>query len=361
MSPIPVIVIGAGHLGKIHTRLLQGLSGFKTIAVADPNPVARSTIEKDYQLPTVEDYRMLEGEVTAAIVATPTCFHLETAVWCLEHGIHCFVEKPLVSSARQAELLVQIAHRRGLTLQVGHVERFNPVWQSLQPFLTQPLFIQAERTSTYTGRSTDIGVVLDLMVHDLDLIIQAIDSTVVSVQATGQSILGDHEDWAEAHLQFLNGAAARLYASRVSRTAKRTMHLFAEGMSAELDFAQRSCDLVTSCEAIREGNFRADRLPEAERRSVTQELFTTWLPHRSITAEPVNAIELELLDFEKAIRTSSKPQVDGQAARTVVEVAEQILAAIARSTRARDQAIEADHPPSVIPAAHRFGDARRAS
>jgi predicted dehydrogenase len=361
VKPLSIAVIGAGHLGRIHTRLLGGIEGFQLQAVVDPNPEARAAIEKEFSLPTLEDYHSLSDSIEAVIVASPTSLHLETTLWCLEHGKHCFVEKPLVRSSRQASMLVQIAERRKRTLQVGHVERFNSAWQAIRPMLDHPIYLESHRAGTYTGRSTDIGVVLDLMIHDIDLILDVVESPLVNVSACGRSVMGTLEDWAEARLEFENGAAAKLFASRVSRTARRSMHVVCENLSAEIDFAKGTADIVESSDAVASGSFRADSLPESERRSIQNELFSKWLPHRGLHIAPANAIEMELRDFLKSIRDASAPTVDGKAAHHAVEVAEKIMEAIHESSERRRLSLEAEQRLDIIPAAHRFGDVRRAS
>ncbi len=360
MTQTKIAVIGAGHLGKIHTRLLKSIPCFELVAVAESNPKAREAIASEFQVACVPDYKSLEGKIDAAVIATPTSVHLESALWCLEHGIHCFVEKPMVRSARQADILVQVARHRSLTLQVGHVERFNPAWKAIKPLANQISYIEAHRTSSYTGRSTDIGVILDLMIHDLDLVLDCIDSPVTSVSASGQSILGEHEDWAEARLQFANGAIANLYASRVSRQAVRRMSLCGPGFAADLDFAKSTCDVIEACEEVMQETFSADKLPEEERRAIQATLFERWLPQRTLATVPVNAIEQELIDFGDSIHNRRAPLVSGKDARRVIEVAERILESVAASSQRRRQALEADEIPSIIPAAHRFG-VRRAS
>jgi predicted dehydrogenase len=361
VKPLNVAVIGAGHLGKIHTRLLKGLADFHLQVVVDPSPAARQAVEQEFQVATLEDYRQLTSEIDAVVIATPTIFHLEAALWCLDRSMHCLIEKPMVPSPRHAAVLVSLADRRQRTIQVGHVERFNPAWQAARPLLAQPISFEARRTSTYTGRSTDIGVVLDLMVHDLDLVLDAVDSPVASVSATGQALLGRHEDWAEARLQFENGVVAKFYASRVSRTAERSMRVHTDQLSAELDFAKGSVEIVEASEAIVNQTWQADQLSDVERRNVQSELFTKWLPHRTLTTTPVNAIELELRDFASAIREGRAPIVDGRAGQKVIDVAEQIIVSLRDSEQVRRRALEQEQQLDIIPAAHRFGQVRRAS
>jgi len=355
-----IAVIGAGHLGKIHLRRLRATAACEIVAMAEPMAEVRQAIESEFNIATVDDYRQLLGRVDAVIIATPTSNHLESALWCLENGIHCFVEKPLVRSARHADLLIHVARRRNLVLQVGHVERFSPTWQAAQSVIQSPYYIEATRTSGYTGRSTDIGVVFDLMIHDLDLILNCIDSNVVEISATGRAVLGLTEDVAEARLGFENGAIACVKASRISRSPQRKMLIESDFQSVELDFAAGTVDCVRTSQDLVDGTICADNLAPEARRSIQSELFTKWLPHESVAVQTSNAIDAEHADFFHAMQHSVAPKVSGEDARKTISVAERILDTIAASTELRKHAREDDELPAIIPAAHRFGK-RKAS
>jgi predicted dehydrogenase len=328
--------------------------------MAEPMAQVREAIESEFGVSTVEDYRQLLGRVDAVIIATPTSNHLESALWCLENGIHCFVEKPLVRSARHADLLIHVARRRNLVLQVGHVERFSPTWQAAQSVLQSPYYIEAVRTSGYTGRSTDIGVVFDLMIHDLDLILNCIDSNVVEISATGKAVLGHTEDVAEARLVFENGAIACVKASRISRSPQRKMSIESDFQTVELDFAAGTVDCVRTCQDLVDGTLCADSLPPDTRRNIQGELFTRWLPHESVAVLAGNAIDAEQADFLHAIEHNVAPKVSGDDARKAISVAERILDTIAASSELRKHTREDSEFPAIIPAAHRFGK-RKAS
>jgi len=360
LSTKRIAVIGAGHLGKIHLRRLKATGVGDVVALADPIAEVRQAIESEFCIATVEDYRQLAGRVDAVVIATPTANHLESALWFLENGIHCFVEKPLVRSARHADLLIHVARRRNLVLQVGHVERFSPTWQAAKNVIQSPYYVEALRTSGYTGRSTDIGVVFDLMIHDLDLILNCIESSVVDISATGKAVLGSHEDVAEARLTFENGAVASIKASRISRTQQRKMTLESDFQSVELDFAAATVDCIRASEITLDSNWSADTLTNEERRAIQGELFTRWLPHESIPVTPSNAIDSEHADFIHAIEHGVTPKVSGEEARKSISVAERILDAIGTSTELRRHEREDSELPSIIPAAHRFGK-RKAS
>jgi predicted dehydrogenase len=355
-----IAVIGAGHLGKIHLRRLKATNACEIVAMAEPMAEVRQAIESEFGVATVEDYRQLLGRVDAVIIATPTANHLESALWCLENGIHCFVEKPLVRSARHADLLIHVARRRNLVLQVGHVERFSPTWQAAQSVIQTPYYVEATRTSGYTGRSTDIGVVFDLMIHDLDLILNCIDSNVVQISATGRAVLGHCEDVAEARLEFENGAIACVKASRISRSPQRKMSIESDFQLVELDFAAGTVDCIRTCQELVDGTTSAETLAPEARRAVQGELFSRWLPHESVPVASGNAIDAEHADFLHAIKHSVAPKVSGDDARKAISVAERILDTIAATSELRKHAREESELPAIIPAAHRFGK-RKAS
>lgn len=339
MSPVRIGVIGGGHLGKIHTRLLAGISEYQLVAVAEPISEIRDSIAEQFKVDTVADYHVLAGKVDAMIIASPTTLHYSMASWALRHGLHTFVEKPLVQTSSEAAELHQLARKQGCVLQVGHVEQFNPAWTAAARYLGQPKLIEATRESGYTGRSTDIGVVLDLMIHDLDLIVKATSSPVVRVDATGMSILGQHEDIAQARVEFASGCVANIRASRVSRNMTRRMQVFSQESMADIDFGAGTADIVEPTREVLSRHRQADNLPNSERLRVKDELFTSWMPHTKLDVQPCNAIELELRDFLNAIRTGSQPLVSGEQAHRVLELAEQILF----SLRASDARSTQDH------------------
>ncbi|MGD9636149.1 MAG: Gfo/Idh/MocA family protein, partial [Pirellulales bacterium] len=189
MTPLRIAVIGAGHLGRIHARIAAGIEDLKLVAVADPMDSCREAAAAEGKTRGVADYRTLIGEIDAAIIATPTNTHHTIGVELLSSGIPLFIEKPLAPHASAADELVNLARKQGLTLQVGHVERFNPALDWVAPEVRDPKYIEATRTSGYSFRSTDIGVVLDIMIHDLDIVLSLANSAVKEVQALGISVL----------------------------------------------------------------------------------------------------------------------------------------------------------------------------
>ena len=251
MSGLRLAIVGGGHLGRIHAKLAQAHEQFEVVAVADPSPESRALVtQQQLSLPTVADYHDLIGQIDAAIVAPPTIAHYEVTSTLLRAGVHTLVEKPLASTADQAQRLVQIAASHGRVLQTGHVERFNPTWTAAAPHLGRPKFIEAVRAGAYSGRSTDIGVVMDLMIHDIDLILSLDRSPVEEIQASGIAVLGTHEDMAEARLQFASGCVANLRASRLATEATRRMQLYTTKAYADINFSASEVQIIKPSEDV---------------------------------------------------------------------------------------------------------------
>lgn len=329
MSKLKLAVIGAGHLGKIHARLAKSNDQLEVVGVVEPMAAARSHISSELQLPTFEDIKPLIGLVEAAIVATPTVYHYDVTSALLRAGVHVLVEKPLASTAEQADRLVQIAKRHDLVLQVGHVERFNPSWTAVQPHLGSPKYIECVRAGAYSGRSTDIGVVHDLMIHDIDLVLSLVRSQVVSVSACGIALLGQHEDLAEARVHFANGCIANFKASRVSLEATRRMSLFTTTSMAEVDFSKNEVRIVKPSVDVLDREVHLDQLSPDERAAAKATIFGELFTVETLPAEPRNAILDEQNDFALSIRTHAAPMVTGQDGTDALKLAAQILEQIA--------------------------------
>ncbi|MCA9230091.1 MAG: Gfo/Idh/MocA family oxidoreductase [Planctomycetales bacterium] len=329
MSRLRLAVVGAGHLGRIHARLASELDEIQLAAVVDPLASAREHVAAETGAKPLADYRELLGNVDAAVIATPTTNHSQVATDLLHGGLHLLIEKPITATLAEAEPLVALAKRQQLVLQVGHVERFNPALLTVRDKLEDPKYIEARRASGYTFRSTDVGVVLDLMIHDIDVVLSLVQSTLVHVEAMGISVLGDHEDLVNARLHFASGCIANLTASRVSYAAERTMQVFTGECCATLDFAARRTTLVEPTQEILDREFRLDNLSAEQKNHLREHLFTDLLAKRELPAIESNAIEQELLDFASAIRTGAKPQVTGADGRDAVAVAEQVLEQVA--------------------------------
>ena len=325
MNRLRVAIIGAGHLGRIHARIAAGLDEIELVAVADPFEQARNAAALEAHTRPVADFRELIGEIDAAIVATPTATHHAIGKELLAGGIPLLIEKPIAPTTAEANELVALARRQGLVLQVGHVERFNPALASVANDVRDPKFIEATRTSAYSFRSTDIGVVLDMMIHDLDIVLALARSTVEDVQALGVSVLGGHEDLASARLTFASGCVAQLSASRVSFQQQRTMSIFTARASASINFATHEATVVRPRDEVLRRKFQIAQLSAVERNYWKEHLFDELLIRTQHEPPAVNAIQEEQRDFVAAIRTGKSPKVDGVAGRDAVAVAEMIL------------------------------------
>ena len=327
---IRLAVIGAGHLGRIHARLARQIEAIDLVAVVDPSPEARRLAAADAAAPVLSDYRELFSRIDAAVVATPTRFHHAVSLDLLDHGIHLLVEKPLATSVAEADEMLEAAKGRGAILQVGHIERFNPAWNqaAVASLVREPKYIEASRCSGYTFRSTDIGVVLDLMIHDLDLVLHFANSAVRSVQSLGISVMGDHEDVAQARLEFQNGCVANLSASRVSFKPLRVMQVWSERGCVSLDFASRCAVTVHPVSEILQREFDLDDIGPETRDHLKSHLFEDLLQMERHEAAEQNALLEELRHFADCVRYAKTPRVTGQQGRDVIAVAEQILQAI---------------------------------
>lgn len=325
MSPLRVGIIGGGHLGRIHAKLAKSNEQFLVVAVADPVAATRKLIETQLHIATESDYRSLVGRIDAAIVAAPTSLHYDIASTLLRAGIHTLVEKPLASSPDQAERLVQISHHHQRVLQVGHVERFNPSWTAIQPHLGIPKFIDATRAGSYSGRSTDIGVVMDLMIHDLDLVLSLVNSDLVEVSACGLALLGRHEDLAEARLLFENGCIASLKVSRVSLEPARRMQIYSTSGFAEIDFQKNEVRVVKPSANILDRSVQLDQLPDQQRIIEKDRVLKDYFHIETLSAQSRNAILDEQNDFALSIRSGVAPCVTGADGCLAVQVAARIL------------------------------------
>ena len=328
MNRTRIAVIGAGHLGRIHCRLLNSNPEVELVGVVDPVPASRTKVAEEFGISPWADYQSLLPTLDAVVIAAPTTLHHNLATDLLAHGKHVLVEKPIACTLEEASDMVEHAQRHSRVLQVGHVERFNPALTAAREHLAQPKYIEGARQSGYTFRSTDIGVVLDLMIHDLDIVLSLVDSPLRRVDAIGLAVMGEHEDMAQARLTFANGCIANLTASRTSFEAKRQMSVFTTSGYVGLDFTTGNAVLVEPSEEIVSRKFDADSLSAEQRDHYKQHLFEDLLPMRPLAGVPCNAIEEEQRDFVRAIRTGSAVQVPGEHGQAALAAAEAILSKI---------------------------------
>ena len=328
MTPIRIAVVGAGHLGSIHARLACALRGVELTAIVDPYDSRARQVATDCGVAHAHDLREVLDSIDAAIVATPTVLHHEVGNQLLRQGKHVLMEKPLAATFEDADSLVRTAEQNGCILQVGHVERFNPVFSQLEGCLENPKYVEARRTSGFTFRSMDIGVVMDLMIHDIELVLRLVPGELTSVQAMGAVLFGGHEDIVQARLEFSEGCVVNLTASRASAEPERTMSVFCESVQASMDFTTRQAQLIWPRHDIRNQSFAADQVPPGDRAAVRDNLFSTLLRRELLEFGECNPIAEEHADFVSAIQSGSQPRVTGLHARNAVAVAERICRAV---------------------------------
>jgi predicted dehydrogenase len=326
VSKLRLVVIGAGHLGRIHARLAQTIDGVRVVGVCDPIDAARAAVAEQLACPTFADLGQIPGEFDAAIVASPTVTHATVVAELLSRGKHVLCEKPLTIDHQAAHQLAETARRRQLVLQVGHIERFNPAWQAGQNTLAGARYIEAVRASSFPGRCLDVGVVLDLMIHDIDLVLSLAGELPARIDATGMAVISNHEDLAEARLTFASGLVACLKASRISPAPRRRWQAYGPAGYTELDFSAPAALTIEPHASIRDGSF--DLSEHGSPTAFQKQLFEQFLVSDPKPLEPRNAILDELHDFVISIRSGSSPIVDGQAGAAAVDCAQQILAAI---------------------------------
>ena len=356
MNPLRLAVIGAGRLGRFHAQKVAAREDLALIAVADPVAEQRQRVAAECGCRAVENYQDLIGEIDAAIVAAPTGLHHPIGLELLNGGVHVLMEKPLAPSTEDAKELAQVAEANRLVLQVGHVERFNPAFTASMAHLRDAKFIEATRASGFTFRSMDVGVVMDLMIHDIDLVLSMVRSQVRRVDAVGFSVIGGHEDLANARVEFENGAVASLSASRVSYEPVRRMSVWSNRACSSIDFASRETLVIKPSQVLLDRRFDAESLTPEEIEHYREHLLEEHLPCETLQSEPIDALAAELNDFVESLRMPRQPRVTGHHGAQAVEVAEQVLAEI--ESHSWDG--KADGPvgphgirrPSIIPGPH---------
>jgi len=324
-----VVVVGAGHLGRIHSRLLREREDCELVGVVDPVSAAREQVAHECNITDYTSLAEVPFSVDAAVIAAPTGLHHQVAMELIDRDCHLLIEKPMTVSLEEADELVERCSDKNLVLQVGHVERFNSVLDVAQGVLRDAKFIQATRTSGFTGRSVDIGAVHDLMIHDLDLVMAIAEAEVVDVEAMGVTVLGPHEDMAHARLTFANGCIANLNASRTSFVAKRELESFGPFGFCKLDFATKEATVVRPSPELMQRQVDVNAMTAVERAELHGNLFETLLPLETLPAPENNAIADEHTDFLSAIQKGTDVRVSGADARRVLAVASRILSSIA--------------------------------
>jgi predicted dehydrogenase len=327
---VRVGVVGVGHLGKHHARLLQGLD-CDLVAVADPNDAARAFAAETHGIAAFADHHELLGKVDAVSVVVPTKLHREVASVFLENGIDVLVEKPIARTVADGQALVDLAKKHGRVLQVGHVERFNPALRGIADIGRKARYIESHRLAPFSFRSTDIGVVLDLMIHDLDLVLALVRSDIVSVEAFGGAVFTPAEDMASAIIKFRNGAVAHLTANRVALKPLRKMRVFSREGYASLDFQTGQGMVVKKAEGWDFEKLDLDRIDKTQVGDLWKFVFDGLLQVQQLELNEGNPLQEELVDFLRCVRERKAPIVSGEDGVAALAAAEQVLAAIAKN------------------------------
>jgi predicted dehydrogenase len=329
MSRIKVGVIGCGHLGAIHARLLAARPDVELVGVVDPSAEARTRVADAHGCHGFEHPRDLVGAVQAAVVAAPTGLHAAVSLPLLEAGVDLLVEKPLAASVEEARAIVIAARRHGRVVAVGHVERFNPAWRIAVERAGRVVAVQAARQAPFTYRSLDVGAVLDLMIHDIDLVLSLEPGRLEEVEAHGIVATGGHEDMVRARLTFSSGLVADLVASRIHPTLQRTISVVSTDSLIDVDFNAKTVSIMTPSAGIRDGSFVATAVPVERRAAAKEAFFTDVLPRETLTAPEANAIACEHDDFLAAVATGRAPLVPASAGAAALEIAGRVLDALA--------------------------------
>jgi predicted dehydrogenase len=311
MQPVRTAVIGVGYLGRFHAQKYAALEGVQLVGVVDADAATRERVAAEVGCRAVADFGELLGEVDAVSIATPTPLHHPIARECLEHGVHVLVEKPITQTPDEARELITIARTRGCVLQVGHLERFNAAVLALGEGLGKPRFIESSRLAPFKERGTDVNVVLDLMIHDIDLIQSLVGAPIESIDAVGASVFSNALDIANARIRYAGGCVANTTASRVSLKTERKLRMFMDDAYVSIDLQQK---VLTIVRKPPEGSGAALGQVSIEERSYDQG----------------DALRLEIEAFVAAVRSGRAPPVTGEDGLQALETALRITELVHR-------------------------------
>lgn len=311
-------VLGAGHLGKIHLRLLQASDKYELIGFYDADEAHANSVQKEFGYTYFNKISELLDQVDVVDIVTPTTTHFENAVKAIEAGKHLFIEKPITATVEEADKIVSLAEKHQIKGQVGHVERFNPAFQAVSHKIENPMFIETHRLAEFNPRGTDVPVVLDLMIHDIDAILSVVKSKVKNIHASGVSVISNTPDIANARLEFENNCVANLTASRISLKNMRKSRFFQRDAYISVDFLEKKCEVVKMKDAPETPDDFAMILQNAE--GVKKQIY---FDNPSVGDN--NAILEELETFADAIKNNTEPIVTLQQGTEALRVAKKII------------------------------------
>lgn len=315
---LKVGVLGAGHLGKIHLKLLQQSAKYELVGFYDPIEDYAQEVSKEFGYTYYNDINNLIDVVDVIDIVTPTLNHFECAKSAIEKGKHIFIEKPITKTLEEAEALRDLVHKKEVRGQVGHVERFNPAFTAVRETIINPMFIETHRLAEFNPRGTDVPVVLDLMIHDIDIILSVVDSEVKDIHASGVSVISDTPDIANARIEFENGCVANLTASRISMKNMRKSRFFQKDAYISVDFLEKKSEVVKMKDAPEDPDDFAMILQNAEGNKKQ-----IYFENPEIVQN--NAILDELESFAEAISNGTTPIVSLKQGAKALEVAQKII------------------------------------
>lgn len=323
MEKIKIGVVGTGHLGKFHIKMFKQIESAELVGIHDSNPMQMDRAAEEFKVSSFSRLDELIDKVEAVSIAATTSAHYQLAKTCLLNNKHVFIEKPITATIPEAEEITKIANEKNLKLQVGHVERFNPALISLEKYILEPMFIQTDRLAQFNPRGTDVAVVLDLMIHDIDIILSLVKSEVKKVDASGVAVVSGTLDIANARIQFENGAVANVTASRISQKKMRKMRIFQRDNYISLDFITGISEvyrLIPIDQSVNSATISFGEIGMGERKK------------RIIYEQPeikeINALQYELNLFIQSIISNTKPVVSGEDGLRALKVAERIIKSI---------------------------------
>lgn len=328
MKNISVGVIGIGHLGKLHAKMFAQSKSADFAGVYDSNPVAALKTAEEYHTNSFNSIDDLLNEVDAVSIAATTSAHFEIAEKCILNGKHIFIEKPITATIEEGEKLVNLAKDKNIKIQVGHIERFNPALLSLEKYINNPLFIQTDRLAQFNPRGTDVAVVLDLMIHDIDIILSLVKSKVTQIDASGVAVVSNNVDIANARIAFENGAVANVTASRISQKKMRKMRIFQRDTYLSLDFITGTSEMYRIIPSHEQPSNQHISFGEIGNDENKKKII-----YEQPEVKEVNALQYELELFIDAIKNDTTPIVTGEDGLKALQVADTILKSIDNSLK----------------------------
>lgn len=312
-------VLGAGHLGKIHIKLIKEIPDLELVGFYDTDPANCKQVEEQFGIRAFSSEDELIDKCDALDIVTPTLYHYDGASKALKKFRHVFIEKPVTTTIEEAKSLLQLANEAKVKVQVGHVERFNPAFKAARPYCHHPMFIEAHRLAQFNPRGTDVSVVLDLMIHDIDIVLSVVKANIKKISASGVAIVSDTPDIANARIEFDNGCVANLTASRLSMKNMRKTRFFQRDAYISVDFLEKEVNVIRLKNVVGEPDPFSMTIDLGQEKGIKQIYFEKPEP------EPINAIKTELETFLKAIKEDAVPEVSLQDGLNALDVASRII------------------------------------